>query len=92
VQEKTWIIWLALLAATLALEALSLQLFSVWFALGAAAALVSCAFGAPVWLQAALFAAVTAIALAATRPLVKRLEDRARPPEDAPEQAREGSP
>ena len=81
-QEKAWIIWLALLAATLALEALSLQLFSVWFALGAAAALVSCAFGAPVWLQVPLFLAVTGVGLAATRPLVKRLQKKARPPEE----------
>lgn len=79
VQGHTWIIWLVLLAASLALEALGRQLFSLWFALGAAAALVSFAFGAPAWLQAVLFAAATALGLAASRPLVRRLEGKARP-------------
>ncbi|MCL2300140.1 MAG: hypothetical protein FWC27_08365 [Firmicutes bacterium] len=78
-QDKTWIIWLAMLIASLALEALSMQLFSVWFALGAAAALLSCAFAAPVWLQVLLVVAVTGASLAAARPLVKKLQKRAYP-------------
>ena len=78
-QEKTWIIWLVLLIAALVLESLSMQLFSVWFALGAAAALLSCAFAAPVWLQVPLFVAVTAASLAATRPLVKKLQQKVYP-------------
>jgi len=86
VQEKTWIVWLALLAAALVLEALSLQLFSVWFALGAAAALIACALGAPVWLQVPLFIVVTAMALLAARPLVKRLRKNATPEEAAQEE------
>ena len=78
-QENTWIIWLVLLTASLVLEALGKQLFSIWFALGAAAALSSFAFGAPTWLQAALFAAATALGLAASRPLVRRLRGKAQP-------------
>jgi membrane protein implicated in regulation of membrane protease activity len=78
-QDKTWIIWLVLLVASLVLESLSMQLFSVWFALGAAAALLSCAFAAPVWLQVVLFVAVTAVSLAATRPLVKKLQKKVMP-------------
>jgi len=77
--DKTWIIWLVLLVASLVLESLSMQLFSIWFALGAAVALVSCAFAAPVWLQVVLFVAVTAVSLAATRPLVKKLQKKAMP-------------
>jgi len=73
------IIWLALLAASLALEALGRQLFSLWFALGAAAALVCVGFGAPAWLQAAVFAGATALGLAASRPLVRRLRAKAQP-------------
>ena len=79
VQGQTWIIWLVLLAASLVLETLGRQLFSLWFALGAAAALISCAFGTPAWLQAALFAAVTVLGLAASRPLVRRLREKAQP-------------
>jgi len=90
-QGNTWVIWLALLAACLVLEALARQLFSLWFALGAGAALASCAFGAPAWLQAALFAAATALGLLASRPLVRRLRQKA---EDAAagEEEKEGSP
>jgi len=78
-QDNTWIVWLVLLVAALALESLSMQLFSVWFALGAAAALLSCAFAAPVWLQMLLFVAVTVISLAATRPLMKKLQKKVQP-------------
>jgi len=88
-QEHTWIIWLVLFIASLALELLSMQLFSVWFALGALAALLSCAFGAPVWLQVPLFLAVLAVSLAATRPLVKRLQQKLQPPAEDEETARE---
>ena len=82
VQGNTWVIWLVLLAASLALEAIGRQLFSLWFALGAAAALISCALGAPAWMQAALFAVATALGLAASRPLVRRLREKARPAEE----------
>ena len=90
-QGHTWIIWLVLLLASLVLEALGRQLFSLWFALGAAAALVSFAFGAPAWLQAVLFAAATALGLLASRPLVKRLQEKAQA-DGAQAQAEEGPP
>ena len=90
-QGHTWIIWLVLLAASLVLEAIGKQLFSLWFALGAAAALISFAFGAPAWLQAVLFTAATALGLAASRPLVRRLQGKARPG-GADIQEEEGSP
>ena len=76
-RENTWIIWLVMLAGALVLEALSKQLFSVWFALGAGAALLACALGAPVWIQVPLFVAVTALALLASRPLVRKLHRKA---------------
>ncbi len=78
-EEKTWIIWLVLLVASLVLESFSMQLFSIWFALGAAVALIACAFGAPTWLQIPLFIIVTAISLIATRPLVRRLQKNVQP-------------
>ena len=83
-QDNTWIIWLVMLAAALVLEGLSMQLFSVWFAVGALAALLSCVFGAQAWLQVPLFILVTAAGLAASRPLVKRLRQKALPPEAEP--------
>ena len=72
--DNTWIIWLALLVGTLILEGITLQLFSVWFSVGALAAIFACLLGASVWLQIVIFVAVTLISLAATRPLVRRLQ------------------
>jgi len=68
-----WIVWLALMIACLILEALSMQLFSIWFAFGALAALLASLFGAELWLQIILFLVVTVVSLLATRPLTKRL-------------------
>ncbi|MBR1659759.1 MAG: NfeD family protein [Oscillospiraceae bacterium] len=66
------IFWAVLSAVFLGTEAISLGVTSIWFALGALAALVAEVLGAPVWLQALLFAAVSAGTLALTRPLVKK--------------------
>ena len=78
-QEKSWIAWLVLLVLSLVLESFSMQLISIWFAVGALAALLACAFSAPVWVQVPLFVAVTAVSLATTRPFVKRLQKKMQP-------------
>ena len=92
-QGNTWIIWLVMLAAALVLEGLSMQLFSIWFALGALAALLSCVFfDAPAWVQVPLFILVTAAGLAASRPLVKRLQKRLMPPSEEPDPEEEAAP
>ena len=66
--------WLWLGAAVLfgVVEALTAGLVSIWFVAGAAAALIGALLGAGTGVQAALFLAVSAAALAATRPLVRR--------------------
>ena len=66
--------WLWLGAAVLfgVVEALTAGLVSIWFVAGAAAALVGALWGAGIGVQVALFLAVSAAALAATRPLVRR--------------------
>jgi len=81
--EKTWIIWLALFAGTLVLEGLTLQLFSVWFAVGAMAAILASLFGVSVWWQIVLFVLVTAVSLLATRPLVRHLQRKKAQPTNA---------
>lgn len=68
--------WLIALGALLLLEGATAQLVSVWFALGALASLIACLLGAPEWLQISLFVLVSAAALVATRPLVKKLVDK----------------
>ena len=66
--------WLWLGAAVLfgVVEALTAGLVSIWFVTGAAAALIGALLGAGTGVQVALFLAVSAAALAATRPLVRR--------------------
>ncbi len=66
------IFWLAAVIVLGVVEALTVGLVTVWFALGALAALISSLFGGPLWLQILLFIVVTAVTLVTTRPLVKK--------------------
>lgn len=68
----TWI-WLGAVIVFALVEAATAGLVSIWFVGGAAAALIAALFGGPLWLQLALFLLVSAILLAATRPLVKKM-------------------
>ena len=67
-------IWLWLGAAVLfgIVEALTAGLVSIWFVAGAGAALIGALLGAGTGVQVGLFVVVSAAALAATRPLVRR--------------------
>ena len=64
--------WLAAVIILGIVEALTVGLVTVWFALGALAALISSLFDGPLWLQILLFIVVTAVSLVTTRPLVKK--------------------
>ena len=66
------ITWLILMVAFLAVEAATVTVVSLWFAAGALAALVASLLGGAIWLQIALFLAVSAIALTTLRPLVRK--------------------
>ena len=57
-------LWLALFVVFLIVEAGTVELVSIWFALGALAALVSCALGAEMWLQITVFLVVSLVLLA----------------------------
>ena len=63
------IIWLAILAFFLVVEAITAGLASIWFAGGALAAAIAAYLGAEIWLQILLFLAVSIILLIFTRPL-----------------------
>ena len=65
-------IWVILMIVFLVVEGAAPGLVSIWFALGALAALISALLGAQVWLQAVWFVVVSLLALAATRPLAKK--------------------
>lgn len=66
------IFWVVAIILFLVVEALTAGLASIWFAIGALAALVAALFNAPIWLQIVWFFIVSIIALIATRPLVKK--------------------
>ena len=66
------VVWLIAMIVLLVVEGLVPGLISIWFALGALAALVSALLHAPLWLQIVWFLAVSIIALALTRPLAKK--------------------
>ena len=54
------------------IEALTVQLVSIWFAFGSLCALIVSVLGGEIWLQAVLFTVVSALSLLLTRPLVKK--------------------
>jgi len=66
------IIWLILTVVFLLAEAATVTVISLWFAAGSLAAMAVSLLGAGIWLQAAVFLAVSAIALTALRPLVRK--------------------
>ena len=67
----SWL-WLGAVVLFGAVEAATAGLVSIWFAAGAVAGLIAAWLGAGVAVQVVLFAAVSAAALAVTRPLVRR--------------------
>lgn len=70
--ENTTAFWLILLAAFTIIEAATVQLVSVWFAVGALGTLVSSFAHTYFKVQVIVFIALSILSLIATRPLVKR--------------------
>ena len=66
-------IWIAAIIIFGVAEAATAGLTSIWFVLGGVAGLIAAVCSAPIWLQVALFFAVSIAALAFTRPLVVKL-------------------
>ena len=65
-------VWVVLMIVFLVVEGAAPGLVSIWFALGALAALISALLGAQLWLQCVWFIVVSLLALIATRPLAKK--------------------
>jgi len=66
------IVWAIAIVAFGILEGVTAQLVSIWFVLGAIAALIASLCGASIPIQIIIFVAVTIITLIATRPIVKK--------------------
>lgn len=65
-------VWGAATLIFLAVEAATVGLASIWFAIGSVCALIAERLGAPLWLQVLWFALISALTLLLTRPLAKR--------------------
>ena len=66
------IIWLGLTVVFLIAEACTVTVISLWFAAGSLVAMAMALLGGAVWLQILVFLVVSAIALTALRPLVRK--------------------
>lgn len=64
--------WLGLMVLFIVMEANTVSLVSLWFALGSLAAVIAAVLGAELWLQILLFFAVAAVTIACMRPLLKK--------------------
>lgn len=68
------VIWVGILILMVIIEALSAQLFSIWFVAGALAAAVVSMFVPSLSVQIVVFVSVSLVLLAVTRPFVKKLK------------------
>lgn len=67
-----YIVWAIAIVTFGVFEGVTAQLVSIWFVIGAVAALASVAFGASIPVQIVIFTVVSIIALIITRPLVRK--------------------
>ena len=72
-------LWLAAVVGFLLLEASTFSMTSVWFAVGAAAALLTCLFTDSFRAQALVFIVVSILCLLAFRPLAAKLRQKTTP-------------
>ena len=72
-------LWLTAVVGFLLLEASTFSMTSVWFAVGAAAALLTCLFTGSFRVQALVFIVVSALCLLMFRPLAAKLHRKATP-------------
>lgn len=70
--DKIEIFWLVATIVLFGVEAATVTLVSIWFALGALAALITALCGGQLIMQIVVFFVVTILTLIATRPLVKK--------------------
>ena len=66
------ILWLALMVLFILLEAGTVSMVSIWFAVGALTAMVASLLSAPLWLQITLFFVISGALLLALRPVARK--------------------
>lgn len=67
------LVWLVTMTVLFIIEAVTVNLVTIWFAFGAMAALITCLAGGSVLLQVVLFTLVTVFTLVPTRKVAKKL-------------------
>ena len=75
--------WVVAIVVFLIIEGVTAGIASIWFAIGAAAALVCALLGGQIWLQAVWFVLVSAVTLIFTRPLARKYVNGKRQPTNA---------
>lgn len=78
-----WMLWLIVMIVFLVLEAMEPGLTTIWFALGALAAMLAAIFIPNPVTELAVFVTVSLVALLLTRPLAKRLAEKRAEPTNA---------
>lgn len=76
-------IWAVAIVVFLVIEALTVGIASIWFALGSICALIAALLGAPEWLQVVWFVVISVVSLVFTRPIVKKYVHSKRQPTNA---------
>lgn len=72
------IFWLAVVAVMLVIEIFTMGLTTIWFSLGAVAAAIAAALGAPLWVQILLFSVVSVLIMLLVRPFAMKVMDKNR--------------
>ena len=70
--KEMTLFWLISMIVLFIIEAVTVNLMTIWFAFGALGALVTSLLGGELWLQIAIFILVTVITLIPTRKLAKK--------------------
>ena len=71
--NSTVVIWMLVIIASVAIEAVTLDLSALWFAVGGVAALLLASFGAALMPQLIIFTIVSALLLLLVRPAARKL-------------------
>lgn len=75
--------WSVAIIAFLVIEAVTVGIASIWFALGSICALIAALLGAPTWLQIVWFFVISILTLILTRPIVRKYVNGKKTPTNA---------
>lgn len=75
--------WSVAIIVFLVIEAVTVGIASIWFALGSICALISALLGAPTWLQIVWFFVISILTLILTRPIIRKYVNGKKTPTNA---------